>query len=48
MEKEINREEVKNTKTTMEEAAMETNKELFEEVEEVVTAGWTGCASCCS
>lgn len=24
------------------------NEELFEEVEEAVTAGWTGCASCCS
>lgn len=23
-------------------------EELFEEVEEAVTAGWTGCASCCS
>lgn len=26
----------------------EEKNELFEEVEEVVTAGWTGCASCCS
>lgn len=23
-------------------------EEVFEEVEEAVTAGWTGCASCCS
>lgn len=22
--------------------------ELFEEVEEIVTASWTGCVSCCS
>ncbi len=25
----------------------ETQDELFEEVEEIVTAGWLGCASCC-
>lgn len=22
--------------------------ELFEEIEEIVTAGWLGCASCCN
>jgi len=24
------------------------SQELFEEVEEIVTADWTGCANCCS
>lgn len=24
------------------------NEELFEEVEEAVTASWTGCADCCN
>lgn len=24
------------------------NEEMFEEVEEIVTAGFTGCSSCCS
>lgn len=48
MEEELNKEEVKNTKSTIDEETMENNEELFEEVEEVVTAGWTGCASCCS
>lgn len=39
--------EEKNLK--MPEEAMEAEKEeLFEEVEEVVTASWTGCADCCS
>lgn len=28
-------------------AVPEVKEELFEEVEEIVTAGWTGCASCC-
>lgn len=28
----------------LEEATVET----FEEIEEVVTAAWTGCASCCN
>ena len=23
-------------------------EEMFEEVEEVVTASWTGCANCCN
>ncbi len=31
-----------------EEVNEEVKEELFEEVEEAVTAGWTGCASCCS
>ncbi len=24
------------------------NEELFEEVEEAITASWTGCADCCN
>lgn len=40
-EKKINVNEVETDLT-------EEKSELFEEVEEVVTAGWTGCASCCS
>ena len=31
-----------------EEVNEEVKEELFEDVEEAVTAGWTGCASCCS
>ncbi|WP_256972505.1 hypothetical protein [Saccharibacillus sp. O23] len=23
-------------------------EEMFEEIEEIVTAGWMGCANCCS
>lgn len=29
------------------EVKKENANELFEEVEEVVTAAWTGCADCC-
>ncbi len=25
----------------------ESQEEIFEEVEEIVTAGWMGCAQCC-
>ncbi len=27
---------------------VQNNEELFEEVEEAVTASWTGCADCCN
>ncbi len=30
------------------EEAAESKNELFEEVEEAVTAAWSGCATCCS
>lgn len=38
-------------KLNMQEKSMEEvreNDELFEEVEEAVTASWTGCADCCN
>lgn len=38
-------------KLVMPEAIIEEEKvtdELFEEVEEAVTASWTGCADCCN
>ncbi|CAM2939474.1 hypothetical protein HAHI6034_09425 [Hathewaya histolytica] len=36
----------KNTNKELEQ--QELKVELFEEIEEIVTASWTGCASCCS
>ncbi|WP_256972506.1 hypothetical protein [Saccharibacillus sp. O23] len=33
-------------KEAMEEMSFE--EEMFEEIEEIVTAGWMGCASCCN
>ncbi|MGI6117468.1 MAG: hypothetical protein ACOYBC_03670 [Bilifractor sp.] len=42
---------MENTKYTNpeqnEELKEQENEELLEEVEEVVTASWTGCANCC-
>jgi hypothetical protein len=49
LKKEIIR--MENTKYTNpeqnEELKEQENEELLEEVEEVVTASWTGCANCC-
>jgi hypothetical protein len=32
----------------MEETPRPVEVEIFEDVEEIVTASWTGCASCCN
>ncbi|MGI6117469.1 MAG: hypothetical protein ACOYBC_03675 [Bilifractor sp.] len=40
----------KNPETKTEEIVKEDaadNEEIFEDVEEAVTASWTGCANCC-
>lgn len=37
-----------NVTEEMNENTVENTNELFEEVEEVITASWTGCANCCN